>query len=218
MRSVELHLMPEGRAFPGLDRALKNLEGIERETLINLEWHNDDTYTMVYRLTGTDIETLEDLLASHEQVLNFDVLSKPDDRIYVFVRIAERQVLSDLLEITEENGILLETPFRFTEDGIRVTIAGDESALQVAYTEGSDTIQMDVESTGAYSPDEPDFLTRMTDRQHEALVTAHELGYYDPDETVSFEEVAEKLGCAPSTANELLRRAEAALVSSVVGE
>lgn len=218
MRAVELHLIPEGGAFPGIDTALKAFEGVERKTLMNLEWQSDGTYSLVYRLAGTDIEALEELLDDHEQVRSFDILPQSGDRLYVFIHISERQLLSELLALTEEHGLLLETPFRFTSDGIRVTVAGDESSLQAAYTEGSKIIDIDVESTGTYSPDEPEYLERMTDRQYEALETAHKLGYYEPDTTISFEEVAEELDCAPSTANELLRRAEAALVAGVIGD
>lgn len=218
MRAVELHLTPEGGAFPGIDTALKAFDGVERKTLMNLEWQSDGTYSLVYRLSGSDVEALEELLDDHEQVRSYDVLPQSEDRLYVFIHLTERQLLSELLALTEEHGLLLETPFRFTEEGVRVTVAGDESALQAAYTEGNEVIDVDVESTGSYSPDEPEYLERMTDRQYEALETAYELGYYEPDTTVSFEEVADELDCAPSTANELLRRAEAALVAGVIGD
>lgn len=218
MRAVVLHLMPEGRAFPGIDDALMNLEGIEREALTNLEWHSDGTYTMIYRLSGTATDELSDLFDQHEDVIEYDILSHSERRIYAFVRTTEREGLSELLSIVEHHGLLLDTPFRFSSEGIRVTVAGSDADLQQAFAKGTDKISIDVESTGTYTPEEPEYLDRMTDRQYEALLTAYELGYYEPDQSVSFEEVAQALGCAPSTANELLRRAEAALVSGVIGD
>lgn len=218
MRAVELHLMPEGRAFPGLDTAIRDLDGIRRETLMNFEWHSDGTYTLVYRLSGTATDALEALLEEHRQVRSYDLITEEDARIYAFVHVTEREGLSRLLSIAETHALLLETPFRFTDQGIRVTVAGDGNGLQGAFTEGSDIIDIDVESTSVYSPDKPEFIERMTDRQYEALATAYDLGYYETPRTVSFEEVAEELDCAPSTANELLRRAETALVSAVLGE
>jgi predicted DNA binding protein len=215
MRAVELHLIPENNAFPGIDEAIRDLDGIQRETMMNFEWHSDETYTLVYRLSGDATEELDDLLDSHDQVRSYDVMTE-DDRIYVFVHLTARETLSQLLEIAETHQLLLETPFQFTQHGVRVTVAGEESELQTAYSKGMDAMEIEVESTGVYQPDEPDFVEQMTDRQYEALVTAFDLGYYETPRTVSFEEVADALDCAPSTANELLRRAEAALVSSML--
>jgi predicted DNA binding protein len=61
-----------------------------------------------------------------------------------------------------------------------------------------------------------DAFARLTERQQEALVRAYELGYYETPRSVSFEEVAAELDCASSTANELLRRAEATVVEAVL--
>jgi predicted DNA binding protein len=215
MRAVELHLMPDGHAFPGLDKSLRDLDAVSRETMMNFDWHSDGTYTLVYRLSGEDTDALDDHLADHEQVQTYDIVEE-DDRIYAFVHLTPRESLSRLLEIAESHQLILETPFQFTERGIRVRVAGEEAELQSAFAEGTDEIEIDVESTGMYSPDEPDFVEQMTERQYEALVTAFDLGYYETPRTISFEEVADELDCAPSTANELLRRAEAALVSSVL--
>lgn len=215
MRAVELHLMPDGHAFPGLDDSLRDLEAVSRETMMNFDWHSDGTYTLVYRLSGEDTDALDDHLEAHEQVQTYDIVEE-DDRIYAFVHLTPRESLSRLLEIAESHQLILETPFQFTERGIRVRVAGEEAELQSAFAEGTDEIEIDVESTGMYSPDEPDFVEQMTERQYEALVTAFDLGYYETPRTISFEEVADELDCAPSTANELLRRAEAALVSSVL--
>ncbi len=216
MRAVEMHLMPEARAFPGIDAALRELPGIRRETLMNFDWHGDGTYTVLYQLSGSAVESVRELLAEHEQVRSFDLVTESDERIYAFVHITEREGLSRLLDIADNHALLLERPFRFTDAGIRLTVAGEESDLQAAFAKAADEIQIDVESTGRYNPAQPGFLERMTERQYEALLTAYELGYYETPRTVSFEEVADALDCAPSTANELLRRAESELVSAIL--
>ncbi len=52
----------------------------------------------------------------------------------------------------------------------------------------------------------------LTARQREALRVAEQVGYYDVPRTGSVEAVSAELGCAPSTAGELLRKAERAVV------
>ena len=217
MRVVDMHLQPEGGSFPGLDTTLRDLDGVRRETLMNFDWHTDGTYTLVYRLSGPETKPLRDLLETHDQVQQYDLVTEPNDRIYAFVHITEREGLSRLLSIADEHALLLERPFRFTAEGIRVTVAGEESDLREAFARAAEEINIEVEATGEYAPEQPGILDRMTDRQYEALVAAYELGYYETPRTVSFEEVADELDCAPSTANELLRRAEASVVSAILG-
>ena len=131
MRAVEMHLMPDERAFPGIDAALRELPDIRRETLMNFDWHGDGTYTVLYRLTGSAIEPVRELFAEHEQVRSFDLVTEPDDRIYAFVHITEREGLSRLLDIADNHALLLERPFRFTDSGIRLTVAGEELAAVI---------------------------------------------------------------------------------------
>jgi predicted DNA binding protein len=214
MRAVELHVLPEGGAFPGIDTALATLSAVRRESVLDFEWHNDGSYTLLYRLSG-DREALEELLSDHEQVVRYDIAG--EDPIHVFTNVSEREGLSRLLSIADDHTLLLEPPFEFTDDGVAVTVAGAESTLQSAFaTTVTEDVDIEIEAAGEYEPETPAGIEQMTDRQYEALAVAHELGYYETPREVSFEEVAAELDCAPSTANELLRRAESALVSSVL--
>jgi hypothetical protein len=56
----------------------------------------------------------------------------------------------------------------------------------------------------------------VTDRQWAALVAAVDAGYYDVPRSGGVDDVAEALGCGHSTAGELLRKAEAAVVRGAV--
>lgn len=218
MRAVDLHLLPPDGSFPGVDSRLAAVDGMRREALTNLGWHSDGTYTLLYRLTGSAREGLREAIEGHEDVLRSELIADEEDQVYAFLHVSEREMLSELLSITETHALLLEPPFQFTEHGVRVTVAGEDRALQRAFDEVSDRIAVEVEWMGGYAPERSDTLSRLTDRQHEALTTAYELGYYETPRAVSFEEVAAELGCASSTANELLRRAEATVIDSVLTE
>lgn len=218
MRAVELHLLPADGAFPGVDSRLAALEGVTREALTNLGWHSDGSYTLLYRLSGPETDSLREAIEGHEDVRRYELIAENDGTIYAFLHVSEREILSELLSITEEHALLLEPPFQFTDRGVRVTVAGEERALQNAFSEVSDRIAVDVEWMGGYSPSEMDTLKNLTDRQREALTIAHELGYYETPRAVSFEEVAAELDCASSTANELLRRAESKIIDAVLAK
>ncbi|QLH76386.1 helix-turn-helix domain-containing protein [Halosimplex rubrum] len=53
----------------------------------------------------------------------------------------------------------------------------------------------------------------MTEPQREALVLAHEMGYFDVPRTASTADVAEELGVTPASCSERLRRAQSHLVA-----
>jgi predicted DNA binding protein len=218
MRAVELHLLPESGSFPGIDTTFGSLEAVTRDALMNLGWHSDGSYTLLYRLTVTEFDPLERAIEANEEIRQYELIVEDETNVYAFLHVSEHEILSELLAITEENALLLEPPFRFTDQGVRVTVAGEQASLQNAFDEVTDRIAVDVEWMGGYSPDQTDTLGRLTDRQHEALSTAHELGYYETPREVSFEEVATALDCASSTANELLRRAESKIIDSVLAE
>jgi len=55
----------------------------------------------------------------------------------------------------------------------------------------------------------------LTDRQQEAVHAALEHGYYEVPREGTVEDVAATLDCAPSTASNHLRKAEARLVEAV---
>jgi len=70
-------------------------------------------------------------------------------------------------------------------------------------------------ATGTTDPDEDSNApahTAMTDAQHEALVTAHEMGYFDVPRNATLGDVADELGVAPPSLSERLRRAQSHLV------
>ncbi|RXK50442.1 helix-turn-helix domain-containing protein [Halorientalis pallida] len=218
MRAVELRLLPDGQAFPGVDAAIGSVEGVRREALVALEWHSDGTYALLYRLAGDDAAALDAVFRDRADVYDYDVIDGGDGQLFAFVHVSERETLSELLAIAESYALLLDPPFRYTDRGVRVTVAGTEAALQAAFAEAIDRIAVEIEWTGEYTPDEPGYLGRLTDRQREAVLVAHELGYYETPRATSFEAVAEELGCAPSTANELLRRAESVLLDALLAE
>ena len=60
-------------------------------------------------------------------------------------------------------------------------------------------------------------LDALTDRQHEVLDVAYELGYYDVPRKSSTAEVAADLGVDDSTVAEHLQRAEHNLLESLLG-
>jgi predicted DNA binding protein len=66
------------------------------------------------------------------------------------------------------------------------------------------------------TPEDAGGAAGLTDRQREALVTAHEMGYFEVPRRASLADVAAELGVGTSALSERLRRAHAHLVATVV--
>lgn len=216
MKAVGLRLKPDEGAFPGVDRALARAADVTREDLSNLEWLDDGTYLLLYRLRAGDRDAVESVLAGHDEVIEYDVVESATGAFAAFVHVEERPSLSALLALVDEHALLLQRPFSFDPDGVTVTVVGTGDALQAAFADVGEELPVDVEWTGEFEPERDSALARLTSRQQEALQAAYDLGFYETPRAASYEEIGEALGCAPSTANELLRRAEAALVAGVL--
>jgi len=214
MRVARLHLAPEDGTFPGVDRAIAATAGLSRESLLNMEWLADGSHALLYRVGGGPPERLREILADHEEVRGADVVPTGDEQV-AFVHVRERAALAELLAIAEAHALVLDPPFPFTDDGVRVTVVGEESALQDAYAEVAEAVPVTVEWVGEYDAGGGP-LARLTERQRTAIETAHRLGFYETPRAVSYEDIAAELDCAPTTANELLRRAEARIVDALL--
>lgn len=217
MYAVGARVHVPGGAFPGVDETIASVTGVTREELLHLERRADGTYTMVYHLTLDDPDRLEDVLASDDEVIHAEILDA-GGRWYCFVHVTEPDEFFDLIGIADEHALVIERPIQFVDGGIQITVAGQSESLQAAFEKAAEAVDVRVEWSGGYDPAEPDVLARLTERQREAIQAAYDLGFYEKPRRATYEEIADALECAPSTANELLRRAETTIVAAVLDE
>jgi len=67
-----------------------------------------------------------------------------------------------------------------------------------------------------FSPELP--LSRLTEKQRQAIVKAYEYGYFDAPRRISSEQLTKKLGLVKSTLTIHLRRAEHRLLAEMLNE
>ncbi|MDY7083217.1 MAG: helix-turn-helix domain-containing protein, partial [Halobacteria archaeon] len=79
-----------------------------------------------------------------------------------------------------------------------------------------DELSVKIHQVGEYTPEGEGILSVLTNRQREVLETAVQEGYYSVPRESSHEDIANALGCAPSTASEHLRKIESRIMSRLI--
>jgi DNA-binding CsgD family transcriptional regulator len=214
IRYIRIVLTPTGGPFHELDAVIDRTPGVAREQLAYIDLLQDESILLLYRL-GTDrsVHDLDAVLSTPDCVRSSRVASG-DGGQYALFHVDPAEPLRTLLSIADEQALVVEHPIEFTDDGsMLVTVAGTEAALRRGVAAVPESVGVRIERVGDYRPtDGADSL--LTPRQREAIQVAAELGYYEEPRETTYEEIADLLGCTSSTANSLLRRAEARLVEA----
>lgn len=218
MRYFDFTLRPAGGAIHPVDEVIADYPEVSREALMHVNALADGTGVMLYRLRGTS-EDLIDNLDDHEDVLAWDVLEVRGDVIHLYLHVAPGEPAGTLMTIAEKYALMIDSPLEFTDyGGLRTTVVGTHEMLRQAVEQVPDDVQVSIEQVGEYEPDRRDLLSMLTDRQLEVFRTAVELGYYEIPRRATHEDIADELGCAPSTVDEHLRKAESSVLSALVGD
>ncbi|RQG94392.1 helix-turn-helix domain-containing protein [Natrarchaeobius chitinivorans] len=160
-----------------------------------------------YREAISDVESIVDyrLAPIDDQSLNVWACqeTRPEDRSW-------RGAFSD-------RHLVVVPPIRFDDDAaMGMTIVGDGDDVQEVFENLPSEIEVRVSEIGTYDRRGGTLAGVLTDRQLEAAATALRLGYYDVPRSASLADVADRLGCAESTASMLVRRAERAVFSRLL--
>jgi len=166
----------------------------------------------VVEVTGHP-ETLAAALAAHEGIFECELVHAEGDHGVVYAHAESTETELAMQATLSEGSLVTMPPIVVYPDGSVVfRVVGEQGDLQRAVEAVSADLPATVERLGDYDRPPERIGAALTDRQTELLRTALELGYYDVPRTATHEDVADAAGCAPSTASEHLRKAEAALV------
>ena len=215
MKYLKLTLSPTDRAVHPIDRFLAGHDGITREALLHVDARADGTTVLLYRVTG-DGARFADTLEKRAGVVDHDVVDLAGSGYHAFVQADAVDDGGVLLEIARDNALIVDTPLEFTDEGLRATLVGTHENLRAALGAVPDGLDFSVDNAGTYVPGGEDLLSPLTDRQLEVFETAVEEGYYDVPRQATHKDIADNLGCAPSTVDEHLRKAESRVVTGLI--
>ncbi len=210
MRYYQYTLKPPDGFIHPIERDLLPTVEADRTSIRHISLLSNDEGIVIYGCEGPR-DGVDDFLEEHELVVNHEVFEDDEDSFYLYVRFRPGSPATELLEIADEHGLVIETPFPFRNGGLEMTVIGkneDVQASMSSFLEVTEDSEVMLKNVGEYSPEESEVGRGLTDRQQEVVETAVEVGYYDIPRRATHEDVAEELGCTASTAGEHLRKAE----------
>ena len=132
----------------------------------------------------------------------------------------EDSELHQLISGFTEHQLLVICPINFARNnGISLTVIGATEYVQAAFSNLPSKIgqAIEVHQITEQMPAIGNKRSDLTDRQREVLDTAVKLGYYSVPRRATAGDVADIVGCAPSTTSEHLRKIESRIVADLAG-
>lgn len=215
MKSVQLQITFSEEAIHPIHELVCTSPAVERELLLEGKSING-TETILTYVEG-DRDVYEDVLASRSETVEYDITPDGEDAFFVYARWKLRDREQRLEATLARETVIVVPPLEFRPDRtMTLSLIGHGADLEAAVTElptGLDATVLDVSEYRGHRA-----VGGLTERQREALAVAWEVGYFEVPRRSGIETVADELSCAVSTTSTLLRRAEARLIASALGE
>ncbi|AJF27668.1 transcriptional regulator (plasmid) [Haloarcula sp. CBA1115] len=216
MRYLRLEIQYAPEYQRPMHRFMTESDAIKREWLVTWKVGVEDeiAYTLFY-IVG-DREPYESALSAVETMESYDITPVRDQAFYAFVRGRETEQSRQFYAAFEQPTLMVVPPVAYRPHGVVLfDVVGEPATLEQVRDALPDGITVNVQKIGEYDASPGTFAIGLTSRQREALAAGREVGYFDVPRNGSVKDVAEELGCAPSTASNHLRKAQARLVERV---
>lgn len=180
-----------------------------------LQWNPkvDDPTIFLFHINGPQEPFLSELADAETAEVTEPSPATNTDGFYLYVQEEADGNDIEIMSAFAEGNIVVVPPLVYDIDGsIRVTVVGVASAVQRMVDRMPDSIDVSVRHIWNGANRAVHSGTGITDRQQEVIIAAVETGYYQIPREATVADVAARLGCAPSTAAEHLRKAESTLM------
>jgi DNA-binding CsgD family transcriptional regulator len=162
--------------------------------------------------------TVQDLLMGNGLLTNIEFLYKDKDGSLV-VFIEGRSLVPKLSKDIKPPKMLMTHPPDFLDvDRMKVEMIGKENEIKefLQYTNKWAGNSFKILGLTSIDTKGESFLSKLTPRQRQMLLTAYALGYYDVPRRISSDDLSRHLGVDKSTIVEHLRKAERKLIGGII--
>jgi predicted DNA binding protein len=200
-----------------MQRFIRERDVVKYEELLswNIETGGDTEYELFY--VEADREPYEEVLASVSSVRWYEITDIDDDSFYLYLCQETRPEDETWREAYTALNLVVLPPIIYNPDAsFEMTLVGGGDDLRTLLDGLPSDVDTTVHAIGSFDRRHETVATDCTDRQFEALGVAVAEGYYDVPRTGSLAAVARELDCAESTASDLLRNAESAVIKRLI--
>lgn len=217
MRYLEVSIrLPDDLLHP-IQAFIRHEDAVRYEELRAWTVLPDDGVEFALYYVEADLERYRDAVDDVDTVLEYRLEPVADDAAHVWARERTRPETAAWRDAFAERQLVVVPPVRFDDDAaMDMTIVGDPEAARQLLDDLPGSVDVTVHEVGTYDHRGGALGAALTDRQRDAVAAAMAAGYYDVPRSAALADVADALGCAQSTASELLRRAERTVFARVV--
>jgi predicted DNA binding protein len=216
MQYVDLVIdLPASMQHP-MERFLREEEAVRREELVTWNVTADGVEYALFLVEG-DLAPYRDRIDDVDSVVDYSLDPVDDGRFFAYVCEETREADEALRETFARRNLVVVPPIIYDVEGMHLTVVGESADLTGMVDGVPERVEVTIEGVGDYDRRHGTPVVALTDRQLEAVEAAVDLGYYAVPREAPLAAVAESLDCAPSTASTLLRKAERAVLTRLVG-
>lgn len=212
MKSMHVALRFSEEALLPLHRGLCESPDLHRETILGGQ-SVDGVETISSFVRGRP-SAYESLLTERASVVEY-AITPDEEGFFLYLRQELGPEGLSILDTLARDTVVVVPPIEFHSDRTtRMTLVGHPDDLGAVSRSIPEGVTVDVLRVGSgVTPSR----TSISERQRDALDVARRVGYFEVPRRNGIATVAAELGCAVSTASELLRRGEAHAVDHLLG-
>ncbi|WP_227378370.1 helix-turn-helix domain-containing protein [Haladaptatus halobius] len=189
---------------------------VSREYLHHFNLVDDGTIVMLHHFRG-ELDQINEELDTASEVLNYDIVGQGDGEGFAYVHCELTDPVRSIVSTLHKFEVILDTPLEFCDGGfVKATLIGEEPSLRQSLEALSDIVEIRLQKTGEYHPGIQDLGATLTNRQHQMLTVAVELGYYEVPRQATLEDIAAKVDRSRATVGEHLQKIESKVLSRLV--
>lgn len=215
MKRIRVRATPDPEVAPAAFHLLADSEAVEETRLLEWNLGGEIGPTMLFSVDG-DYDGLADALLEDDAIHRAEITPIDERQAVLLVTLLPDNVpmVGTIFEAFTRTGLVIEMPVIYRDGTVRGTFVGESAALQSLLDAFPPEVSVDVREVGEFGGSGA--AATLSARQREAVEAGLALGYYDVPRGATHRDVAERLGCAPSTASEHLQKAEAKLVRAAM--